>query len=132
MTDSSAATHLLTATVTSSSANNTSTTTVSVTPSELQVNPNDTVNVSVTWPDTCPNSIEAVLQFVNNSEDPIDDKINDNSSVEVTRTNNNEAGQSVTPFTINSNATVASDQYILTLNINNMFYSVDPRIKVRR
>lgn len=110
-------------------------TSVSVTPAELVVTPGQQVDLKVTWTG-CSNSITATLKFVN-SQDPISDNPDDSSEVTVTSSSPSTPGKKSTftgtgAFTINAKATTdVDDDYILTLTIDGIDYSVDPRIKVK-
>ena len=113
-------------------------TSVSVTPTELEVNPGQVVELDVSW-QGCSNTTIATLKFID-SEDPFSDEPNDSSTVKVTSTSPSTPGERSTfigtgSLTINENAKASGegvvDNYILSLTIDGVDYSVDPQIKVR-
>lgn len=102
--------------------------TCTVTPSILEVERNDTVNVQVeNWPTENTNSGTCSLTFINNSRGKtIDPFPSAPTNVRVTKNGGGTLG------TIRGNASETSDQYDLTMVIDNITYECDPTIKVRR
>ena len=102
--------------------------TCTVSPSILDVNKNDTVDVQVEngqWPTTNTNSGTCSLTFIKNSNgNTIDPFPSAPSDVNVAQNGGGTLG------TIRGNASETSDQYDLTMVIDNVTYTCDPTIQV--
>lgn len=84
------------------------------------------LDVTATWPSSASNTITCDLQFTGGDQDPFNDEINGDTSFNMTRSS---SGSSATKtLDIMADASLTTDTYTLTLNVDGTNYSTDPRI----
>ncbi|TDR17433.1 hypothetical protein [Marinicella litoralis] len=93
----------------------------------VEVSEGAQLDVNVTWPSDAVNTITVDLDFSQSgNQDPFNDDQGGDTTFDLTR---NPPSQSATQtLTVQSDATVTSDVYDLTLTINGQTYSTDPTI----
>ena len=93
----------------------------------ITVKPGGAFDVNVTWPEA-KNEITCTLQFIDGTEDPINDNVDGTTEFQMTRKNAKHSATNT--LGINRNASTGTDIYTLTLTVNGNKYSSDPRIIV--
>lgn len=95
----------------------------------VTVNESGQVTFNITWPSDQVNNGTCALQFINGTQDPFNDQTNGVTSFNFSRANSNTPA--IVNLNVESDATIGTDTYCLTLTIDGQSFSTDPMIVIK-